>query len=57
VEGRRDGKWHGRTRSDKLVFFQSEDEHLGELVNLNITRSSPWSLQGELTQQYVHLHP
>ena len=57
VEGRRDGKWHGRTRSDKLVFFQSEDEHLGELVNLNIMRSSPWSLQGELTQQYVHLHP
>ena len=51
VEGRRDGKWHGRTRSDKLVFFRSEDEHLGELVNLNITRSSPWSLQGELTQQ------
>ena len=51
VEGRRDGKWHGRTRSDKLVFFRSEDEHLGELVNLNITRSSPWSLQGELTQK------
>ena len=25
VEGRRDGKCHGRTRSDKLVFFQSED--------------------------------
>ena len=50
VEGCRDGKWHGRTRSDKLVFFQSEEEQLGELVNLNITRASPWSLQGELAR-------
>ena len=57
AEGRRDGKWHGRTRSDKLVFFQSEGEHLGELVNLDIVRASPWSLQGELAHQQVHSHP
>jgi len=50
VEGRRDGKWHGRTRTDKLVFFQSEEEHLGQLVDLNITRAGPWSLQGELVR-------
>ena len=54
VEGRRDGKWHGRTRTDKLVFFQSEDEYLGQLVNLNITKTGPWSLQGELVQSQVH---
>ncbi len=48
VEGRRKGKWQGRTRSNKLVFFQGEGDYLGELVNLNINRASPWSLQGEL---------
>jgi len=56
VEGRRDGKWHGRTRTDKLVFFQSEDEYLGQLVNVNITKTGPWSLQGELVQSQVHSH-
>ena len=56
VEGRRDGKWHGRTRTDKLVFFRSEDEYLGQLVNLNITKTGPWSLQGELVQSQVHSH-
>jgi len=56
VEGRRDGKWHGRTRTDKLVFFQSEDEYLGQLVNLNITQTGPWSLQGELVHSQVHSH-
>ncbi len=56
VEGRRDGKWHGRTRTDKLVFFQSEDEYLGQLVNLNITKTGPWSLQGELVQSQVNSH-
>ena len=56
VEGRRDGKWQGRTRTDKLVFFQSEDEYLGQLVDLNITQTGPWSLQGELVHSQVHSH-
>ena len=48
VEARHKGKWQGRTRTDKLVFFQDDGQHLGNLVNLNITRASPWSLQGNL---------
>ena len=48
VEGYNKGKWQGRTRTNKLVFFQSEGDHLGELVNLNIDQASPWSLQGTL---------
>jgi tRNA-2-methylthio-N6-dimethylallyladenosine synthase len=48
VEGKNRGKWYGRTRSDKLVFFNSSLEHLGELVNLRIFRTSPWSLQGKI---------
>ena len=46
VEGRRRGKWQGRTRSNKLVFFEDEGDRLGELVNVEIQRTSPWSLQG-----------
>ena len=48
VEGRKKGKWQGRTRSNKLVFFEDEAYHLGNLVNLKIHRSGPWSLQGSL---------
>ncbi len=46
VEGYKKGKWEGRTRSNKLVFFQDEDERLGQLVNVKIEKASPWSLQG-----------
>jgi tRNA-2-methylthio-N6-dimethylallyladenosine synthase len=48
VEGRQRGKWQGRTRSHKLVFFEDEASHQGELVTVKIERSSPWSLQGSL---------
>jgi tRNA-2-methylthio-N6-dimethylallyladenosine synthase len=48
VEGYNKGKWQGRTRTDKLVYFQDEGYHLGELANVEITRASPWSLQGAL---------
>ncbi len=48
VEGRKKGKWHGRTRSDKLVFFRDNGNHLGKLVNINIQKTSPWSLQGKI---------
>jgi tRNA-2-methylthio-N6-dimethylallyladenosine synthase len=47
VEGRDKGKWHGRTRSGKLVFFAGDGEDLtGKLVNIKIDKTSPWSLQG-----------
>jgi tRNA-2-methylthio-N6-dimethylallyladenosine synthase len=49
VEGRQKGKWCGRTRSNKLVFFQSDQEWTGKLATVRITRTSPWSLQGEAT--------
>ena len=47
VEGRKRGKWYGRTRGDKLVFFQGKGSYDGQLVNILITRTSPWALQGE----------
>jgi tRNA-2-methylthio-N6-dimethylallyladenosine synthase len=48
VEGRQRGKWQGRTRSNKLVFFEDEAYHQGKLVTVKIERYSPWSLQGSL---------
>jgi tRNA-2-methylthio-N6-dimethylallyladenosine synthase len=46
VDGRKNGKWQGRTRSDKLVFFADTQDRLGELVDVRVFRTSPWSLQG-----------
>ena len=46
VEGRKRGKWHGRNRNDKLVYFDDAEDRTGQLVNLRIGETSPWSLQG-----------
>ena len=49
VEARNKGKWQGRTRSNKLVFFPiTEDgqDRLGQMVNVRVERAGPWSLQG-----------
>jgi tRNA-2-methylthio-N6-dimethylallyladenosine synthase len=46
VEGKKKGKWFGRTRTDKLVFFEGDKDYLGQLVNIEIKKTSPWSLQG-----------
>ena len=52
VEGRKRGKWQGRTRTDKLVFFTEDGEDgcatdlVGQLVHVGIDNSSPWALQG-----------
>jgi len=48
VEGDRKGKWHGRTRSGKLVFFSSNNDCLGQLVKIRVEKTSPWSLQGRV---------
>jgi tRNA-2-methylthio-N6-dimethylallyladenosine synthase len=48
VEGRGKGKWHGRTRSDKLVFFSNDNDCLGKLIPISIKHTTPWSLQGRV---------
>ncbi len=50
VEGKKKGKWQGRTRTGKLVFFSDSSDHLGQLVKIRIEKTSPWSLQGELVE-------
>jgi len=48
VEGRKKGKWFGRTRSNKLVFFEDAGDWLGQLAIIQIEKTSPWSLRGEV---------
>ena len=48
VESKTRGKWYGRTRTDKLVFFGGRHDYTGQLVKIKIDRTSPWSLQGKV---------
>jgi tRNA-2-methylthio-N6-dimethylallyladenosine synthase len=46
VEERHKGKWRGRTRTNKLVFFEDEGDCRGKLAQVQITWTGPWSMQG-----------
>ncbi len=53
VEEKHKGKWKGRTRTNKLVFFEEADDGLdwrGKWVNVEITWAGPWSMLGQLGQ-------
>jgi tRNA-2-methylthio-N6-dimethylallyladenosine synthase len=50
IESRHKGKWRGRTPQNKLVFFEDDGDWLGKLVDLEITWTGPWSMQGRLPQ-------
>ena len=52
VEERHRGKWRGRTRTNKLVFFGvDERDWTGQLVQVRIAKTGPWSMQGELAEK------
>ena len=51
AENRKRGRWTGRTRGNKLVYFEAGGECeaaelAGRLVDVRITRTGPWSLSG-----------
>lgn len=48
VEDQHKGKWRGRTPQNKLVFFEDAGDWKGRLVNLEITWTGPYSMQGRL---------
>jgi tRNA-2-methylthio-N6-dimethylallyladenosine synthase len=48
VEEKHRGKWKGRTRTHKLVFFEDDEDWCGKLAQVRITWAGPWSMQGEL---------
>ena len=53
VEEKQRGRWRGRTRTNKLVFFEDESDRdwKGKLVDVEITWTGPWSLRGTLPGQ------
>ncbi len=49
VEESHSGKWRGRTPQNKLVFFQDDNrDRRGQIVDVEITWTGPWSMQGRL---------
>jgi tRNA-2-methylthio-N6-dimethylallyladenosine synthase len=48
VEGKKQGRWFGRTGSNKLVFMQSAEARAGQTVNARVIRATAWSLQAQL---------
>lgn len=46
VEEKQRGKWKGRTRTNKLVFFEHTEDMRGRLINVKIQWSGPWSMRG-----------
>lgn len=48
VEERHRAKWRGRTRTNKLVFFDvGQQDRTGQLVPVRITQAGAWSMQAE----------
>jgi tRNA-2-methylthio-N6-dimethylallyladenosine synthase len=48
VDGQKKGKWCGRTRGDKLVFFAGRAGMTGQLASVRIEKTSAFALQGIL---------
>jgi tRNA-2-methylthio-N6-dimethylallyladenosine synthase len=46
VEEKQRGRWKGRTRTNKLVFFESPENIQGKLVKVHIEWTGPWSMRG-----------
>ena len=48
VEDQHKGKWRGRSRQNKLVFFEDAGDWRGQLATVRITWASAYSMQGVL---------
>lgn len=54
-EDRVRGRWRGRTPTNKLVFVESDQDLRGRLLDVTITWTGPWSMQGALPRRAVDL--
>ncbi|MBN1483443.1 MAG: tRNA (N6-isopentenyl adenosine(37)-C2)-methylthiotransferase MiaB [Chloroflexia bacterium] len=57
VENHHKGKWRGRLPQGKWCFFEDDAHWKGQLAQVRISKTSPWSLQGELVKQSNMPHP
>ena len=51
VEGRKKGRWRARGRTNKLVFFESQDVWLGRIAKVQINWTGPWSMIGDVRRE------
>ena len=54
-EDQHHGKWRGRTRQNKLVFSESNDDYRGKLAEVEITWTGPWSMQGRFSSEILQV--
>ena len=45
------GRWRGRTPTNKLVFVETDDDLRGQVVDVRITWTGPWSMQAKMLKQ------
>jgi tRNA-2-methylthio-N6-dimethylallyladenosine synthase len=57
VEERQRGRWRGRTRGNKLVFFEDHRDLAGRLVQVLIEWTGPWSMVGVAADRMAVLPP
>jgi len=54
VEGSERGKWQGRTRTNKIIFFGDTNadavDRIGQLVMVEVEEAGPWSMLGRMTR-------
>ena len=51
------GRWRGRTPTNKLVFVQSDEDLRGQLRDVSITWTGPWSMQASLPARPAAVQP
>jgi tRNA-2-methylthio-N6-dimethylallyladenosine synthase len=47
------GRWRGRTPTNKLVFVESGENLRGQNLQVTISWTGPWSMQGTLPQPFI----
>ena len=57
VEDRRKERWFGRMPQNKLVFFKDASDLKGELVQVRITHTGPWSMSGKIVDHPADPQP
>ncbi|MCB2209430.1 tRNA (N6-isopentenyl adenosine(37)-C2)-methylthiotransferase MiaB [bacterium] len=46
------GRWRGRTPTNKLVFVETDQDLLGQELDVHITWTGPWSMIGKVNLSY-----
>jgi len=50
-EGKRKGRWQGRTPTNKIVFAETDHDLTGIIAPVEITWTGPWSMQARLAEE------